>query len=59
MSDLTTQAKAIEKTFQRIEQEQMQDIPLLNPALRVQSIGFQTYEGRTLGIIITLSLIHI
>ena len=53
MSDLTTQAKAIEKTFQRIEQEQMQDIPLLNPALRVQSIGFQTYEGRTLGIIIT------
>ena len=53
MSDLTTLAKEIEMTFQRIEQEQMQDIPLLNPALRVQSIGFQVYEGRALGIIIT------
>lgn len=53
MSDLTTLAKEIENAFQRIEQEQMQDIPLLNPALQVQSIGFQTYEGRTIGIIIT------
>jgi [NiFe] hydrogenase assembly HybE family chaperone len=53
MTDLKTLTRKIEDVFQRIEQEHMQDIPLLNPALKVQGIGFQTYEGRTIGIIIT------
>jgi [NiFe] hydrogenase assembly HybE family chaperone len=53
MRDLQTLTQQIETVFQHIEQEQMQGIPLLNPALKVQGIGFQHYDGRTLGIIIT------
>jgi [NiFe] hydrogenase assembly HybE family chaperone len=53
MTDLKALTRKIEDVFQGIEQEQMQDIPLLNPALKVQSIGFQTYQGRIIGIIIT------
>jgi [NiFe] hydrogenase assembly HybE family chaperone len=53
MTDLSTLTRQIEDAFQRIEQEQMQEIPLLNSALQVQSIGFQNYDGRTIGIIIT------
>ncbi len=53
MTDLNTLTRQIESAFQRIEREQMQGIPLLNPALQVQTVGFQTYEGRTLGVVIT------
>lgn len=53
MTDLKTLTRQIEDVFLQIEQEQMQGIPLLNPALKVQTIGFQRYENRTLGIIIT------
>ncbi len=53
MSDLNALSQEIEAVFRRIEREQMQGIPLLNPALQVQTIGFQTYQGRTLGIVIT------
>jgi [NiFe] hydrogenase assembly HybE family chaperone len=31
----------------------MQDIPLLNPALQVQTIGFQHHQGRPVGVLIT------
>ncbi len=53
MTDLKTLTGQIEAVFQRIEREQMQGIPLLNPSLQVETLGFQTYEGRTLGIVIT------
>lgn len=53
MPDLETLTRQIEAAFKRIEREQMQGIPLLNPALQVQTVGFQSYQGRTLGIVIT------
>jgi [NiFe] hydrogenase assembly HybE family chaperone len=53
MPDLEALTQQIESAFKRIEQEQMQGIPLLNPALRVQAIGFQSYEDRAIGIVIT------
>jgi [NiFe] hydrogenase assembly HybE family chaperone len=53
MTDLKALTRQIEEVFLNIEQEQMQGIPLLNPALQVQTVGFQSYEERTLGIIIT------
>ncbi|MEJ2407716.1 MAG: [NiFe]-hydrogenase assembly chaperone HybE [Candidatus Thiodiazotropha sp.] len=53
MPDLETLTQQIESAFKRIEREQMQGIPLLNPALQVQTVGFQSYEGRTLGVVIT------
>ncbi|MET0072089.1 MAG: [NiFe]-hydrogenase assembly chaperone HybE [Candidatus Thiodiazotropha sp.] len=53
MTELETLTRQIESVFKQIENEQMQDIPLLNPALQVQTVGFQTYEGRSVGVIIT------
>jgi [NiFe] hydrogenase assembly HybE family chaperone len=53
MTDLETLTRQIENVFKRIEREQMQDIPLLNPALQVQTLGFQHYQGRPVGILIT------
>jgi [NiFe] hydrogenase assembly HybE family chaperone len=53
MTELETLTRQIETVFKRIEQEQMQDIPLLNPKLQVQTVGFQIYEGRAIGVIIT------
>jgi [NiFe] hydrogenase assembly HybE family chaperone len=53
MTDLETLTRQIESVFKRIEQEQMQGIPLLNPALQVQTIGFQHYQERPIGILIT------
>jgi [NiFe] hydrogenase assembly HybE family chaperone len=43
----------IETVFKRIEQEQMQGIPILNPVLQVETIGFQAYQGRLIGVLIT------
>ena len=53
MQDLKALTQQIEAVFKRIEQEQMQGIPLLNPALQVQAIGFQRYQDRCVGIVIT------
>jgi [NiFe] hydrogenase assembly HybE family chaperone len=43
----------LETVFKRIEQEQMQGIPILNGALQVETIGFQIYQGRMIGVLIT------
>jgi [NiFe] hydrogenase assembly HybE family chaperone len=53
MTDLETLTRQIERVFRRIESEQMQGIPLLNPALQVETVGFQTYKGRIVGVVIT------
>lgn len=39
--------------FTRIHREQMDGVPLLNRALSVQTLGFQVFEGRVLGMVIT------
>jgi [NiFe] hydrogenase assembly HybE family chaperone len=46
-------ADAVEEAFFRIQQEQMADIPILNPALSVEAIDFQRWQGHWLGIIVT------
>ncbi|MDX1607508.1 MAG: [NiFe]-hydrogenase assembly chaperone HybE [Candidatus Competibacterales bacterium] len=43
----------LESVFSRIQRERMQDIPLLNPALRVAAVGFRRWEGRWLGVLLT------
>ncbi|MCG7874137.1 MAG: [NiFe]-hydrogenase assembly chaperone HybE [Candidatus Thiodiazotropha lotti] len=53
MQDLSSMTQQIETVFKRIEREQMQDIPILNPALQVETIGFQVYQGRLIGVLIT------
>ena len=53
MQNLEQLTRQIEAVFRRIHAEQMQGIPLLNPHLEVACVGFQEYEGRTLGVLIT------
>lgn len=46
-------ADAVEEAFFRIQQEQMADVPILNPALFVESVDFQRWQGHWLGIVVT------
>jgi len=43
----------VEEAFFRIQREQMTDVPILNPALMVEAIDFQRWQGDWLGIVIT------
>jgi len=45
--------QTLESVFRRIEQERMQEMPMCNPNLRVQAIGFQPWGEYLLGIMIT------
>ncbi len=53
MQDPQAVADSLVQAFESIQQEEMQDIPLLNPLLRVEALGFREYQGRIIGIIIT------
>ena len=46
-------AAELEAEFSRIQRERMTDVPLLNPALQVQAVGFRAWGGYCLGILIT------
>ena len=52
MKDSQQIALQLEQTFNKIHVESMQGIPILNPVIKVQALGFQEYQGRVLGIII-------
>jgi [NiFe] hydrogenase assembly HybE family chaperone len=53
MTDPQQVAERIEAVFKRIHQERMQGIPLLNEAIGVQAVGFQEWDGRCIGVIVT------
>ena len=46
-------AEAVEEAFFRIQREQMADVPILNPALSVEAVDFQRWQGHWLGIVVT------
>jgi [NiFe] hydrogenase assembly HybE family chaperone len=46
-------AARIERAFGHIQATRMQGLPFLNPALRVEAVGFRRFEGRWLGVLIT------
>jgi len=46
-------ADAVEDAFFRIQREQMSDVPILNPALSVEAVDFQRWQGHWLGIVVT------
>ncbi len=52
-------ADLLEQTFNRILNEQMAGIPLLNGRLKVQTLGFQEYHGRIIGLLITPWLMNL
>ncbi|OIN91082.1 MAG: hypothetical protein AUJ20_12680 [Comamonadaceae bacterium CG1_02_60_18] len=43
----------VEAAFFRIQNTRMADVPILNPALQVQAIDFQRWQGHWLGIVVT------
>ncbi|MEJ8836038.1 [NiFe]-hydrogenase assembly chaperone HybE [Ramlibacter sp. AN1133] len=43
----------VEETFERIRRERMDGLPILNPALAVEAIGLQRWNGHWLGILLT------
>jgi [NiFe] hydrogenase assembly HybE family chaperone len=43
----------LEAAFTRIQRERMADVPILNPDLEVQAVGFRIWEERCLGVLIT------
>ena len=50
---MTDPASRLEATFTRIWKTRMADLPFLNPALRVESVGFRPWEGQWLGALVT------
>lgn len=46
-------ADAVEQAFFRIQQERMADVPILNPALTVEAVDFQCWQGHWLGVVVT------
>lgn len=44
---------ALEAAFRRIERERMQGVPILNPALAVQAVHFERWQGQWLGALVT------
>jgi [NiFe] hydrogenase assembly HybE family chaperone len=43
----------LEFCFTQIQQQRMADVPILNPALRVQAVDFQLFQQTWIGILIT------
>lgn len=46
-------ADAVEEAFFRIQRDQMADVPILNPAISVEAVDFQRWQGHWLGIVVT------
>jgi [NiFe] hydrogenase assembly HybE family chaperone len=45
--------EGLECQFNKIEQQRMQGLPLLNPALQVEAVGFRVWNDLCLGVLIT------
>lgn len=43
----------LEVFFEQVWRERMQDLPFVNPALRVEAVGFRTIAGDWLGAVVT------
>ena len=46
-------ARRLEIAFENISRTRMADMPLANPALRVEAVGFREWRGQWLGILVT------
>jgi [NiFe] hydrogenase assembly HybE family chaperone len=46
-------ARRIEAAFERVARTGMAGMPFLNPALRVEAVGFRVWEGHWLGVLVT------
>jgi len=46
-------AAELERVFSDIHQQQMRELSIINPLIRVEAVGFSEWEGHWLGILIT------
>jgi [NiFe] hydrogenase assembly HybE family chaperone len=46
-------AEAVEEAYFRIYRERMADVPVHNPALSVEAVDFQRWQGHWLGVLVT------
>ena len=46
-------AAALERGFRQVQAMQMQGLPMLNPALHVQAVGFRHWDAHWLGVLVT------
>lgn len=46
-------ADGFQRVFQRIAETRMAGLPLLNPALRVEAVGFRMWQERVTGMVVT------
>ncbi len=53
MTEIGNPAKALEAAFRRIAAGPMADLPIVNPALAVEAVGFRPWQGRWVGVLIT------
>ena len=53
MSPCRISTELLAAHFKRVLEERMRDIPIVNPALEVETVGFTDYDGRPLGVLIT------
>jgi [NiFe] hydrogenase assembly HybE family chaperone len=56
---MTAVAQKLESVFSEIAHTRMADVPILNPALRVEIIGFREWEGRWVGVLVTPWMINL
>jgi [NiFe] hydrogenase assembly HybE family chaperone len=50
---MTTRVATLHSAFRRIQVESMHDVPLLNPALTVATVGFRRWKAYWLGVLVT------
>ena len=50
---LDSPAAALQARFEHIHRHQMDGVPMLNPALRVQALGFRPWAEHWLGVLVT------
>jgi [NiFe] hydrogenase assembly HybE family chaperone len=52
-ADRPSPAAALQQAFRSVLEEQMRDMPMLNPALCVEAVGFRPWSDHWLGILVT------
>jgi len=53
MTDVPDRDTALVERFRVIDRERMAGLPLCNPALEVEAVGFRTFENCRLGVLVT------
>lgn len=56
---MSSPAARLQAVFENIAATRMVGLPILNPALRVEAVGFREWEGRWIGVLVTPWMINL